>query len=147
MKQIIVKSFLLIYKKIIKRNFLRNLIKRLINNDKIIVNYNNFKVQAGIKTALESDVIFGSYNELMILKLISGYSEKGFCFLDVGANVGLHTLTAATSNSDIEIYSFEPEPNNYQNLIKNISLNECFNVRPFKMGLGNISENKVLNIN
>ncbi len=147
MRRIILLVLLFIYKNYRRSNVLRNFIKSIIGNNKIEVTFNDFKVNAGVKTALESNVIFNSYNEMMVLKLIKIYSLKGYDFIDIGANIGLHTLTAATSNSNIEVYSFEPESHNYQDLLKNIILNNCYNIRPFKMGLGNLTLNKTLNIN
>jgi FkbM family methyltransferase len=147
MKKNIVKLLLSIYKNFRRSYRLRNLIKRIIGNDKIEISFNGFIVQSGIKTSIESDVFFDSYNEVMVLELIKAFAFKGYDFIDIGANIGLHSLTAATSNKDIEIYSFEPEPNNYQQLVENIVLNKYFNIRPFKIGLGNFSVNKSLNIN
>lgn len=147
MKKNIVRLLLFIYKNFKRSNLLRRSIKKIIGNDKIEIAFNNFKVKAGIKTALETDVIFDSYNEVMVLELIKTYALKGYDFINIGANIGLHSLTAANSNSDIEIYSFEPEPNNYQHFVENIVLNKYFNIRPFKMGLGNFAVNKTLNIN
>ncbi len=147
MKGIIVRQLLFVYKRFGRRGFLRSLIKRIIGNDKINISFNGFIIQSGIKTSIESDVLFDSYNEVMVLKLIKTYAQKGYDFIDIGANIGLHSLTAAKSNPDIEIYSFEPEPYNYQQFVKNIILNDFINIRPFKIGLGNFSENKKLNIN
>ncbi len=147
MKRIVVLLLLFIYKNYKRSDFLRNLIKSIIGNSKIEIIYNNFKVKAGVKTALELNVVFDSYNEMAVLEIIKMYSLRGYDFIDVGANIGLHSLTAAPSNSDIEIYSFEPEPFNYQQLVENIVLNKYLNIRPFKIGLDNISVNKILNIN
>lgn len=147
MKRIVVKLLLFIYKNYRRSDSLRNLIKIIIGHSKIEIVYNNFKVKAGVKTALELNVVFDNYNEVTVLELIKVYALKGYDFIDVGANIGLHTLTAATFNKDIEIYSFEPEPYNFQQLVENIVLNKYFNVRPFKMGLGNLSSNETLNIN
>ncbi|KFF18258.1 FkbM family methyltransferase [Flavobacterium hydatis] len=147
MKENIARLLIYVYKNFKRSNFLRNLIKRIVGKDKIKIFFNGFIVQAGIKTSIESGVVFGDYNEVMVLKLIKTYAFKGYDFIDIGANIGLHSLTAASSNSDIEIYSFEPEYFNYQQFVKNIILNDFINIRPFKMGLGNLSENKTLNIN
>ena len=147
MKRIVVQLLLFIYKNYRRSDSLRNLIKIIIGHSKIEIVYNNFKVKAGVKTALELNVVFDSYNEVTVLELIKVYAHKGYNFIDVGANIGLHTLTAAASNSDIEIYSFEPEPYNFQQLVENIVLNKFLNIRPFKMGLGNLSSTKTLNIN
>lgn len=146
-KKYIVRSLLFVYENFKRSYLLRSLIKKIIGNDKLEIVFNNFKVKAGVKTALETDVIFNSYNEVMVLELIKTYALKGYNFIDMGANIGLHSLTAANSNSLIDIYSFEPEPDNFQNLVENIVLNKYLNIRPFKMGLGNFPSNKTLNIN
>ncbi|MGQ7945240.1 FkbM family methyltransferase [Flavobacterium sp. WC2509] len=146
-KKHIIRLFLFFYINFKRSNFLRNLIKKIIGDDKIEIAFNDFKVKAGVKTAFEIDVVFNSYNEVMVLELIKSYTLKGYNFIDIGANIGLHSLTAASSNPTIEIYSFEPEPNNYQNFVENIVLNKYLNIRPFKMGLGDFSINKTLNIN
>lgn len=147
MEQNFVKLLIYIYSNIKRSYSLRRLIKKIIGNRKIQIGYNGFKVNAGITTALESSVVFNSYNEITVLKIIEIFASKGYSFIDIGANIGLHSLTAARSNSQIEIYSFEPEIENYQNFIKNIALNEYLNIRPFKMGLGNFTGNFSLNIN
>lgn len=147
MKRIVVRLLLFIYKNYRRSDLIRNLIKILVGYSKIEITFNNFKVKAGVKTALELNVVFDSYNEVTVLEIIKIYSLRGYHFIDVGANIGLHSLTAATSNPNIEIYSFEPEPKNYQQLVENIVLNKIFNIRPFKMGLGNFAVNKTLNIN
>ncbi|MEO7975758.1 FkbM family methyltransferase [Flavobacterium sp.] len=147
MKKKIVRLLLFIYKNCKKSDLLKKVIKRIIGEDKIKVSFNGFLVQAGIRTSIESGVFFDNYNEVMVLELIKSYASKGYNFIDAGANIGLHSLTAANSNPDIEIYSFEPELFNYQQFVKNIILNDFVNIRPFKMGLGNLSDNKILNIN
>ena len=44
-------------------------------------------------------------------------------FIDVGANIGLITIPIAKINEKIDLYAFEPEPNNYIFLRKNIIAN------------------------
>ena len=48
--------------------------------------------------------------------------EKDAVFWDIGANVGIYSLLAATTR-DARVYAFEPYPPNFNNLIENISLN------------------------
>lgn len=147
MKKNVLLFLLYIYKNYRRSNLLRRLIKSILGNDKIEIKFNDFKVKAGVKTALELNVVFDSYNEGTILDIIKMFAFESYNFIDIGANIGLHSLSAAASNPDIEIYSFEPEPSNYQNLIENVLLNNFFNIRPFKMGLGDFSVNKTLNVN
>ncbi|MEO8515692.1 MAG: FkbM family methyltransferase [Flavobacterium sp.] len=146
MIQIISKFLLFIYN--IKRsNSIRKLIKKTIGNKKIQVKFNDFKIDAGINSAIESNIIFNEYNEITVLKIIKNYCSKQYHFIDVGANIGLHSLTAASSNANIEIFSFEPEPDNYLSFIRNIGHNDFVNIRPFRMGVGNFNGNTILNIN
>jgi hypothetical protein len=82
-------------------------------NRKIVVLFNNFKINVGVKSAIEANVFFDTYNEDEVLKLIKKCSSLNCSFFDVGANIGIHSLTAAATNSEILIYSFEPVVNNY----------------------------------
>lgn len=146
MKESLLKILLLIYN--FKRsNLLRNIIKKIAEKSAIQVVFNNFKVYVSLNSALESKVIFNEYDEMIILDLIKKYASAGYDFIDVGANIGLHSLTASNSNSFIEIFSFEPEPNNFLSFIKNIGLNEFNNIKPFCMGLGNVNTIISMNIN
>lgn len=54
------------------------------------------------------------------------YMKQSGCTIlfDVGANVGLYTVTAKNVPNIEKIYSFEPEENAYQHLVCNIALNE-----------------------
>lgn len=142
----ILKHFLFLYRQR-RSNTLRQLIKKILGNKKINIYYNGFIVNAGLKSAIESNLIFDSYNEIVVLEVIREYVLKGYHFIDIGANIGIHSLMAAKYNSEIEIYSFEPDTQNFLDLIKNISLNGFRNIRPFRMGLGNSIGQIPLNIN
>lgn len=147
MKKKILKALIYLYLNYKKSNFLKNLIKKGLGKDKIVTRYNDFFIRTGVVSAIESNIIFDIYNETAILNIISKYAKKGFNFIDIGANIGLHSLTASKSNPDIEIFSFEPEPNNFSDFIKNISLNDFKNVRPFNIGLGDKKSVEKLYIN
>ncbi len=64
---------------------------------------------------------------------IDKFSE-GSVMWDVGANVGLYSLYAASRN--VNVLSFEPIPENYRLLCENIRLNELGNlISPFAVAL------------
>ena len=66
--------------------------------------------------------------------------KKNSVFFDVGANVGMYTIFAAVI-SQSNVYSFEPESNNFQILMENILLNNLKNkITAYPLGLGNKTE-------
>lgn len=147
MKNTIITFLLFLYHKVKRSHLLRKWIKQLIGSGKIALDFNGFTMYAGVNSAIESNIVFNSYNEIKVLELISKFASKGYHFIDIGANIGIHSMTAAKANRNIEIFSFEPESNNYINFIRNIVLNQFENIRPFKMGLGNFKGNTFMNIN
>lgn len=54
------------------------------------------------------------------------YMNQSNCniLFDIGANIGLYTITAKSIPSIKKIYSFEPEEHAFQHLLANIKLNE-----------------------
>ncbi len=147
MKNTIITFLLFLYHKVKRSHLLRKWIKQLIGSGKIVLDFNGFKMYAGVTSAIESNIVFNSYNEIKVLELISKLTSKGYDFIDIGTNIGIHSMTAAKANKNIEIFSFEPESNNFTNFIRNIGLNQFDNIRPFKMGLGNFKGNTFMNIN
>lgn len=53
--------------------------------------------------------------------------------LDVGANIGSHSINFAKT-ADV-VYAFEPHPHTYYNLCANILLHQALNVHPFQYAL------------
>lgn len=60
--------------------------------------------------------------------------------VNIGANVGLYTVLCANKASNGQVYSFEPEFNNFQKLLKNISLNNLSNVSAYNCAIGSNTE-------
>ncbi|MBN1870873.1 MAG: FkbM family methyltransferase [Candidatus Omnitrophica bacterium] len=55
--------------------------------------------------------------------------KKGMVVADVGANIGYHTLQIARSvGPEGKVYAFEPDPENYRLLVKNIRENNFKNI-------------------
>ncbi|MFC1648860.1 FkbM family methyltransferase [Nanoarchaeota archaeon] len=55
--------------------------------------------------------------------------------LDCGAHIGAFTIIAAKAYPKATIYAFEPGPETYKRLEKNIKLNKVKNVKPFNLAL------------
>lgn len=60
--------------------------------------------------------------------------KKGDIVFDVGAHIGSFSIYAA--NKGAKVYAFEPDKKNYQNLLKNIKLNNAHSqIIPFNFGI------------
>jgi len=82
--------------------------------------------------------LFGSY-ELPTVRFIRSMLRSGDTAIDVGAQIGYLTLAMATSsNSTIEVHSFEPESHNLERLRTNVSLNPGVNVSIIEKAASNV---------
>lgn len=55
-------------------------------------------------------------------------------FVDIGANIGWYSILAALNGA--YVYAFEPIPETYQRLTRNIALNHVSQIKTFPVGLG-----------
>jgi FkbM family methyltransferase len=66
--------------------------------------------------------------------------REGDVVVDIGANIGYFTLLAARLVGKTgKVYAFEPEPTNYNLLLKNIELNGYDNIVPVQKAVSNKS--------
>jgi len=64
--------------------------------------------------------------------------KPGMVVMDAGANIGYYTLIAAKLvGNNGRVYAFEPDPNNYKLLVKNIKTNGYTNIIPIQKALSN----------
>lgn len=78
---------------------------------------------------MEWNIFFSGYYEQDIVKIIKKYLKSDDVFVDVGANIGCHTLIAAKICK--KVIAIEPEPNVRKRLIENIKLNNLKNVEVY----------------
>jgi FkbM family methyltransferase len=92
-----------------------------VNGHTVHINPRDF----GIAFELQST---GEY-EGKTMELCIGSLQPGMTFVDVGAHVGLYTLEAARKVGPTgRVYSFEPDPGNFELLSKNVKENGYTNV-------------------
>lgn len=82
---------------------------------------------------------FGNYEKKELEALVQIVPKNGN-FLDIGANIGWHSLIIAKLYKDLKVYSFEPIKKTYNFLLKNIKCNFLKNIKPYNFGFYN--ENK-----
>jgi len=66
-------------------------------------------------------------------------ARPGSCVIDVGANVGIFTVSlgSALRSSGGIAWAFEPLPSNVERLKKNVRLNDLRNIKVYPLALGN----------
>lgn len=66
--------------------------------------------------------------------------KEGDVFIDVGANIGLYTITASKLVGETgKVLAFDPSEREFELLEKNVRHNRCKNVEIFKVALSNIT--------
>lgn len=82
-------------------------------------------------------LIKGSY-EKGTTRLFRDLIKEGMVILDIGANIGYYSLIAAKLAGDKGVvYAFEPAPDNFAFLVKNIEVNGLSNVVPVQKAVSN----------
>jgi FkbM family methyltransferase len=92
-----------------------------------IVNYDkDLKILVNPCSFIEWEIFFFAYYEKHVIDIIKKYLKPGVVFVDVGANIGCHSLVASKIAS--KVIAVEPEPNVRNRLIENIKLNSIKNI-------------------
>ncbi|MDP1608678.1 MAG: FkbM family methyltransferase [Chlamydiales bacterium] len=79
----------------------------------------------------------GIYWESGIGNLIKYYVKKGSVAVDVGAHIGIHTITMSRKVGPLgQVIAFEPQKKIHAEHLANLSLNHCNNVTTLRKALG-----------
>ena len=77
----------------------------------------------------------GQFFEIEELEFMKQHINSDTVILDIGANVGNHTVYFSKNTDAKSIYVIEPVPRTYKLLLANIALNYCHNVNVDFVGL------------
>ncbi len=79
--------------------------------------------QVDPESYIDSYLIREGYYESEVLEAILPYLKPGAVFWDIGANFGLHTVTAKFLHPEVRVVSIEPSPVMATQLLENCKLN------------------------
>ena len=102
-------------------------LKKNISNKKISFFTPSELIKWRVKTILDK--------EPETISWINEFKDKSI-FWDIGANVGLYSIYAASKRKRIKVFSFEPSSSNLRTLSRNISINNLqnkINIVPFAL--------------
>lgn len=87
--------------------------------------------RCGVSALIYSQRLY-NYNNMSLLQMLL---RDGGSFLDIGANIGSFTLIASEQEK-ARAYAFEPHPETFRLLQRNVELNRRNNVSLFNIALG-----------
>jgi len=92
-------------------------------------------------------LIYFDYYEKSELQFLKSFLRPDDIFIDLGANIGLYTLIAASSvGNGGHVYAIEPHSRAYERLIDNIAVNGFGNTSCYRYAVSDCSEQVELNI-
>lgn len=86
----------------------------------------------------------GMLLERMILNISKEYIDPNKNIIDIGANIGNHTVVYSNFTNG-NVYSFEPQKEIYDILLENIKMNKCNNVKAFNFGISDREDKFFMN--
>jgi len=96
----------------------------------------SFEMLLDVRGKIEGDLIYYGYFEPHLQQLFSELGEDGGIIMDIGANIGLHSLYLAHNFPLARVFAFEASPRVFKDLNLNLSLNKCDNLDVFNRALG-----------
>lgn len=72
--------------------------------------------------------------------------RDGDVIVDIGANEGIFSILMAKLFPNSPVYSFEPVPRTFFQMIRNIGLNGITNIQPYNLGIGGSTHSDTMNV-
>lgn len=88
---------------------------------------------------LEEMILRHNAWEPKLIEALCGYMREDSHFLDIGANIGYHTLYAAASHPNVRCLGFEPHPGVYRQLKRSADENRFTNIKVYPLAVGDVS--------
>jgi len=107
-----------------------------------------YELNLDLMKPTQRSIYFARLSGDRLYRAMKKYLRPNMTFVDVGANIGYYSLLAYSivGNKGLVI-AFEPEPNNFHELEKNISVNKISNIKPFEIALSDRAGKTSLYIN
>lgn len=116
----------------------------LSGDDKIILNLRNGISYCINTNTTEMRVVDEIWRVRVYDRLLSHIRENSIV-IDIGANIGVFSIKAAAATTNVEVFSFEPFPRNFEMLKTNITLNKLDKrIHPFRVAISQKKGNQTL---
>ena len=78
------------------------------------------------------------WEEKMINIIIKNIKKNDSIFIDIGCNYGAYSIPVSKTNSNLNVYCFDPSKKSLKRLVENINLNNLKNIKYFELGIGEV---------
>lgn len=111
-----------------------------------VIDYDDgVKININTSSFIEWEIFFKGIYEPHIEGYLKRALRPGLVAVDVGANVGIHTIVMAKRvGPEGQVFAFEPNPIVFSRLSENIKLNNFTNIVPFKYALSDMHGSIIL---
>ncbi len=121
-------------------NYLRYALNKLTGRETVMpVDLAGQSVSLNISSSREIRRAHALHHERSFIERICQHLTDKDVVYDIGANIGVLSLLMArhVNTAHVQLFSFEPEPRNYEKLVRNISLNKLqSSIDPQQLALG-----------
>lgn len=132
---------------LIKRNYLFGVRNLLLLKRPLRLQAGGHRYLLFPEGAIPLEMWAGRYFERHELEFMLSALGPGMTFVDIGANVGLFSIPAAMKVRNGIVFAFEPSLSTYEQLVKNVRLNNLSNVHAVRSALGDYVGEAALNVN
>lgn len=102
------------------------------------ISFNDISVKMAVQDPLDTiqrHYVRGKFYEVEELSLLSRFLQDDEIIIDIGANVGNHTIFLSQLNSVKIVYPVEPNPEAIKMMFRNVALNNCVKVDTRFLGI------------
>jgi FkbM family methyltransferase len=116
----------------------------VVRNRAVIATVEGMRFELDLGEMIDLGVYLQAY-ERDVASAIDRFCKSGSTVLDIGANVGAHSLRMAKQIGEKgRVFAFEPTSYAYKKLLRNISLNACTHVYPVQIALSDTNMRRQL---
>ena len=113
--------------------------QKMVPRKPFIHNLGEYKIWIDLNEVIDANVYYAGSFEPDTERVFAQKVRAGDTVLDIGANIGLHTLSLAHKTGEKgKVIAFEPSRWACERLMKNINLNGYRNIRLENLGLSNV---------
>jgi len=114
----------------------------LVRKKTIIAKIDGMTFHLDLGEVIDASLLMGTF-EPDVTRIIESFCQPGWTILDVGANIGAHTLRfGKVAGSSGRVYAFEPTDYAYRKLLRNIALDHLDSTEAFQVAVSNRSQSR-----